>query len=104
MQELSPREASDLRARADTVLVDVREPWEHARCAIEGALHIPLDELPARLGEIAQDAAVIVVCHHGMRSRQAALFLERAGRARVFNLSGGIDAWACQVDPGMTRY
>ena len=101
MQELSPREASDLRARADTV---VREPWEHARCALEGALHIPLDELPARLGEIAQDAAVIVICHHGMRSRQAARFLERAGRARVFNLTGGIDAWACQVDPDMPRY
>ena len=57
----------------------------------------PWQELPA-------DAAIVVVCHHGMRSLQVAQFLKQAGLAQVYNLSGGIAAWAAQVDPDMPQY
>lgn len=104
MQELTAREANRLRAEPDTLFVDVREPWEHARCHIEGALHIPLDEIPQRLAELARTAAIVVVCHHGVRSRQVMHYLLRAGYPRVYNLAGGIDAWAREIAPGMARY
>jgi adenylyltransferase/sulfurtransferase len=91
--------------RAGSVqLVDVREPGELAVCAIEGALHVPLGELPGRLHEIARDRPVVVLCHTGNRSARATEMLRAAGFANVRNLAGGIDAWAREVDPAMPRY
>ncbi|MEZ5978297.1 MAG: rhodanese-like domain-containing protein [Planctomycetota bacterium] len=86
------------------VLLDVREPQELAICRVDGALHIPLRELPARLAELDPDAHVVCMCHHGMRSASAAAFLESRDFERVSNLAGGIEAWAREVDPGMARY
>ena len=57
-----------------------------------------------RLQELPTDADIVVVCHHGMRSLQVAQFLKQSGLERVFNLSGGIAAWAAQVDPDMPQY
>jgi rhodanese-related sulfurtransferase len=91
-------------ARAKPVLLDVREPWEHAVCAIPDSKLLPMQEVPARWQELPTNADIVVVCHHGMRSLQVAGFLKQAGLARVFNLSGGIAAWAEQVDPDMPRY
>jgi len=63
-----------------------------------------MQEIPARLSELPSEIDMVIVCHHGMRSLQAANYLIEAGRSRVFNLSGGIAAWADQVDPVMPRY
>ena len=91
-------------ARGQPVLLDVREPWEFETCKLEKAVLIPLREIPARAGELASDSEIVVICHHGGRSMQAALFLERQGFAGVHNLAGGMDAWARQVDPAMPVY
>lgn len=107
MEQLS---AIDLAARlADKsqpapVLLDVREPWEFETCHIPGSLPMPMATVPSRQQELDPDQEVVCICHHGMRSMQVALFLERAGFARVNNLTGGVAAWAQQVDPGMPTY
>ena len=94
----------DDASRPAPALVDVREPWEYERCHIEGAQLVPLRELPARLAELPHDRELVLVCHHGGRSLQAAGWLARNGFSNVHNLAGGIDAWARTVDPAMPRY
>lgn len=91
-------------SRPRPLLLDVREPWEYALCQIADSQLLPLQELPQRCNELSGERAIVVICHHGMRSQQAAHFLEDAGFARLYNLSGGIAAWAAQVDPAMPRY
>lgn len=90
-------------ARAVAVL-DIREPWERAICALTGSIDIPMAELPERVGELPTDRAVVVVCHHGMRSLQATQWLRAQGHVLACNLQGGIDAWASQIDGAMKRY
>jgi rhodanese-related sulfurtransferase len=82
----------------------VREPQEYAYCRIEGSLHIPMNDIPARLGELDPAREIIVICHHGMRSQSVADYLIRQNFGNVANLRGGIDAWATQADPNMPRY
>ena len=77
---------------ADWVVLDVREPWEWAAGHIEGAVHIPLGDLPERVGELDPQARTLVVCHVGARSAQATAWLHRLGHD-VANLAGGMDAW-----------
>lgn len=86
------------------VLLDVREPDERAVARIEPSIHIPMNEVPARLREIPRDREVVVYCHHGSRSAMVAGYLEHAGFATVTNLTGGIDAWSTEVDPDVPRY
>ena len=91
------------------LLLDVREPWECQTASVrpgEGfdLLVIPMGELTSRLAELPQDRPIACLCHHGMRSQQVALFLQRQGFADVVNLQGGIDAWSCEVDPSVPRY
>ena len=107
MNQLSPpqlRAWLDDPARARPLLLDVREPWEFQTCRIGDALLVPMREVPARLAEIDANAEVVVICHHGSRSQQVAMFLERQGYARVHNLAGGVDAWARSIDPAMPVY
>ena len=93
---------------AAPLLLDVREPWEFALAAIRVAgwstLHIPMNEIPARLAELDPRRPVVCICHHGMRSAQVVAFLERQGFDAAYNLGGGIDAWSAQVDPNVARY
>lgn len=91
-------------ARGRPQLLDVREPWEYQTARLENSRSIPLRELPGRLAELDPGADVVVICHHGARSMQAAMFLERQGFASVHNLAGGVDAWARSVDPAMPVY
>jgi len=90
--------------RDKPVLLDVREPWEFQICRIEGSRHLPMGEIPARAGELDPEEEVVVICHHGARSLQVALFLEKQGFSDVTNLTGGVDAWAKNVDPAMPLY
>ena len=86
------------------VLLDVREPEEVAIVRLPGAVHIPMGEVPGRLHELDPDKEIIVYCHHGVRSLHVAQFLVQRDFDRVSNLTGGIDAWAIEVEPGMARY
>jgi rhodanese-related sulfurtransferase len=87
-------------------LLDVRQPAEHAIAALPGSQLIPLHELPARFQEVSPPpgVAVVVYCHHGMRSQRAAAFLSSQGLADVVSLAGGIDAWSLTIDPSVPRY
>jgi len=89
--------------RQPHVLVDVRQPDEYETCRIEGAVLIPLPELPNRLSELPKDKTLIVHCHHGGRSARAVGFLNQQGY-QAKNLEGGIDAWSERVDPSVERY
>ena len=87
------------------VILDVRNPDEVRFASIPGSLHVPLHELPARLDEVRDlaDRPLVVLCHHGVRSYQAAAFLDSVGIPAA-SLRGGIEGWAIQVDPRMPRY
>ena len=104
MRELTPQAVAALRDTTDIQIIDVREPWEYELCHIEGTLHIPMGQIPARLAELASDRPLIVLCHHGMRSLQVAHYLLSQGYQDVTNLNGGIDAWARDVDPALALY
>jgi len=90
--------------RDKPLLLDVREPWEWQAARIEGAKHIPMREVPARLGEIDHGREVVAICHHGGRSQQVAVFLEKNGFAKIHNLVGGVDAWSRTVDAAVPLY
>jgi rhodanese-related sulfurtransferase len=85
-------------------LLDVREPWEYQICSIAGSRLLPMRTLPAQLGELDAAQPIVCICHHGNRSANVAMWLWRQGFADVYNLSGGVDAWARQVDPKMATY
>lgn len=108
MQQLNPRELADLLARTEPndqpILLDVREPWEFDICRLDGARLIPMRQIPASIGELETEQPVVVICHHGIRSQQVALYLEHQGFSRVYNLRGGVDGWARDVDPAMAKY
>lgn len=107
MQQISAHQLSEWLAdpgRERPVLLDVRESWEYELCHLDGSTHVPMQAVAARLGELEPDREVVVVCHHGVRSMQVAIFLESEGFSSVHNLKGGVDAWAQDVDPAMARY
>jgi rhodanese-related sulfurtransferase len=91
-------------SREKPLLLDVREPWEWQAARIEGSQHIPMREVPARLGELDPDQKLVAICHHGGRSQQVAMFLEKNGFSKVHNLTGGVDAWSRTVDPAVPLY
>jgi adenylyltransferase/sulfurtransferase len=106
-QQIRPRELAKMIANGQPVrLLDVRQPAEHQAAALPGSTLIPLGELAARVGELdaPKDSLVVVYCHHGIRSQNGAVFLERAGFTNVASLAGGIDAWSREVDPEVPRY
>lgn len=107
MNQLSVTELAEWLADASRprpLLLDVRQPDEVAICAIPGALSMPMATVPLRYGELPEDKEVVVICHHGGRSMQVAMFLEHHGFRAVHNLSGGVHAWAQGVDPTMPTY
>lgn len=111
--EVSPSEVAALRKDTDSPLfrlVDCREEDEFSLCRIEGAELIPL----SRFGELApglllpseeeSEIPVIVYCHHGMRSLHATMFLRERGIDQAWSMSGGINQWSLEIDPGVPRY
>ena len=85
------------------VLLDVREPQEWEICHLEGAILIPLQELPSRLNQLDLTLEYVVYCKTGTRSAQAARIMRAAG-FRVHNLRGGINAWSREIDPSVPLY
>ena len=86
------------------LLLDVREPWEFEHCHIENSKLVPMRQIHDYIPEMEPTQEIIVICHHGIRSRQVAKYLESLGFTNLINLTGGVEAWADQVEPGMKRY
>ena len=82
-----------IEGNGEAVLIDVREPDEYSEVRAQGAVNIPLSELQAREAEVPRDKDVLLICHSGFRSMQAALFLRRQGYERVTNVQGGTEEW-----------
>lgn len=107
MQQITALELADWLAddaRPSPLLLDVRENWEFDTCHIAGSTLMPMQTIPARIDDLDEDAAIVCICHHGARSMQVAAFLERHGFGKIANLTGGIHAWAVQVDSTMPKY
>ncbi|MGA8027323.1 MAG: rhodanese-like domain-containing protein [Bryobacteraceae bacterium] len=106
--EITPQEArTKLEERDRAILIDVREPNEFALSRIEGAQLIPMQLVPAELQHIealADDAALMIICHHGVRSLQVAAWLRERGVENCFSVAGGMDRWSREIDPGVPRY
>ncbi len=104
--EFSPQELKNHLelAETDPVLLDVREPWEYERCHLPKTTLVPMRQIPRVLHDLNPDQEIVVICHHGIRSRAVAGFLTRHNFARVINLSTGMDGWAKEVDPSMPVY
>ena len=86
------------------LVVDVREPHELDICRIPGTTHIPMGQVPDRLKELDPEAEILVHCRSGGRSGKIVAFLQTQGYKKVFNVEGGILAWAEEIDPGMPTY
>ncbi len=105
MQHLSVEELQQwLEQGIDFQLVDVREKEEWEICHIDGALHIPMRRIEASIAGLAKKKPVAVICHHGMRSKAVAQQLVQSGFNEVFNVTGGIHAWALEIDKNMNVY
>lgn len=111
MRHISPLQLADWlddAAQPAPLLLDVREAWEFDTCHIDGARLLPMQSIPQQLAQLTQELGsqqpVVCICHHGARSLQVAAFLEQNGFSHITNLTGGIHAWAQQVDSGMATY
>jgi rhodanese-related sulfurtransferase len=103
--EITPREVKDLLAQNDKILfLDVREQWEYDTAHLAGSVLIPLREVPGNLQRIENSDQVIVFCHHGMRSLDAAAWLRSQGVESARSMTGGIDRWSTEIDPSVPRY
>lgn len=106
MRELG---AVELKAYLDSapeqpILLDVREPWEFEIARLDGAALVPMRTIPGKLSELDPERETVVICHHGIRSRQVCRFLESQGFGKLINLRGGIEEWAREVDNQMATY
>jgi rhodanese-related sulfurtransferase len=106
MREFEAVELKDYLESVEEVplLLDVRQPWEYQICKLDDSVLIPMSTIPANLDQLDKDRETVVICHHGVRSRRVAYFLEQAGFSNVINLRGGVAGWARDVDADMVTY
>jgi len=107
MIEITPEEVkAKLDAGEALHVIDVRENHEVAICALDDAEHIPMMSLflGMKTTAAAQDAPIVVICHHGIRSLEATQFLQMQGFEDVKSMAGGVEAWAVRIDSTMARY
>jgi rhodanese domain protein len=103
--QLSPAELQRWRQDGKAfLLLDVRTDEETAVCALPDSVHIPMNLIPLRSNELPDGLPIVVYCHHGIRSLHTAMYLADTGFETLYNLQGGIDAWAAQIDENMARY
>jgi len=110
--EYSVQEVAEKRARGDDfILLDVREVMELRYANLDDVAVTPLSELAERQMEALpesitddKDVEIVVMCHHGNRSAQVTAWLRQQGWTNVYNMAGGIDAYATVVDPSVGRY
>lgn len=105
MKEITVEELKELKdSGEDFQLIDVREPHEYDICNLEGEL-IPMGQIPNNINKISKDKQVIVYCRSGRRSADVITWLEKNHQlTNLYNLKGGILAWAREIDPDMETY
>jgi rhodanese-related sulfurtransferase len=87
-----------------SLFVDVREPWEHEVSRVEGSTLIPLRQIPANVARFREASEIVLFCHHGRRSLNAAVWLRSQGIGNARSMAGGIDRWSVEIDPEVPRY
>jgi rhodanese-related sulfurtransferase len=104
--EITVQSFAELRQQPGApLLLDVREPWEHATANLPNSVLMPMGEVASRAHqELDPDSPIVVLCHHGMRSLSVTMWLRNQGFEHVQSLSGGIDAWSRSIDPAIPRY
>jgi rhodanese-related sulfurtransferase len=103
--EISPSDAAALLHDKKARFIDVREPWEVATAHIDGAVPMPMGDVPSRAHqELDPDEHLVVFCHAGVRSMHVTVWLRNQGLEQVQSLRGGIDAWSVEVDSSVKRY
>ncbi len=104
--EINPEEVKAELDRGESfILLDVREPWEFDVASIAGSKHMPMGDVPGRAHqELDPDEHIVVVCHHGVRSMSVTNWLRQQGFEKAQSMSGGIDAWARQIDGKIPLY
>ena len=106
--EITPQEVKQrLDAGEKLVLIDVREPSEFQQTRIAGAELIPMRSVPAELSRLearSDEGALIVFCHHGVRSLSVVNWLREQGVGECQSMAGGIDRWSCEIDASVPRY
>ena len=109
MEQIYPAQVAEWASQQAQrpILLDVREAWElqtaSAKPEALDLVHMPMQSIPARLGELDKTRPIACLCHHGGRSMQVASFLSQHG-FQVVNVAGGIHAWSAQVDPSIPVY
>ncbi len=110
MRHFTPKQLQEYLALPDTdpLLLDVREQWEFEYCSIKDSILIPMRQLASKLetleAEIHHEREIIMICHHGIRSRQMGYYMEQTGFKSITNLDGGVERWAEDVEKTMKRY
>ena len=106
MRRFTAKDLSEYLQNCDSppFLLDVREPWEYEKCHLDGSELIPMRQIPMAAEDLDPEKETVVICHHGIRSRQVGFYLEQQGFKNVINLEGGVEAWAQDVDPTMNQY
>lgn len=99
---------SSKSASGNTVVLDVREPYEvQAACVTSNGFELvtlPMGSIVEKLSELDKDRPIACLCHHGSRSMQVAAYLSSQGFTHLANIEGGIHAWSSQVDPNVPTY
>ncbi len=104
-QEITPQELKKRFEKKEEIqLIDVRTEDEVKLCQITGSVNFPLSSLAQHLNQIDPNVPIVTMCHHGVRSYQAACILVENGFSLVKSLKGGIDAWSREVDSLVPRY
>ena len=103
--QVAPKEVAEMLKRKEKFkLLDVREPWEHELAHIEGAILVSDDSIVQEIMTWPKDTTIIVHCHQGMRSLDAASYLIGHGFTNVRSIAGGINAWSKEVDTKVPTY
>ena len=103
--EITPKEVSQRQERnEELILLDVREPWERQTASITPSVHIAMSDIPACMQELDPEEHIVVYCHHGVRSLSVTDWLRKQGYEKVQSMSGGIERWSLEIDPGVPRY
>ncbi len=107
-KEMTPtelvRRMNEDESNAPLKIIDVREPIEYELARIEGAHLLPLSRFQEWAGALEPEQEIVFICHHGIRSAQVCTFFSRQGFTKLYNLTGGVDAWSREVDPETPLY
>ena len=103
--EITPREVKSMMERGEKFLfVDVREKWEFETSGIEGAVLVPMREISSNLTKFEEADNIVLFCHHGIRSLDAAAWLRSQEIPGAKSMAGGIDRWSAEIDANVPRY